>query len=84
MHKIKKITAVFLIFILSAGSYSFVDSYFEVSKNLDIFATLYKEINTYYVDDVEPAKMMRKGIDAMLESLDPYTTFISEAEPIIK
>jgi carboxyl-terminal processing protease len=56
------------------------NDYFEISKNLDIFATLYKEVNTYYVDDVEPAKFMRTGIDAMLESLDPYTNYISEAE----
>lgn len=55
-------------------------SYFEISKNLDIFATLYKELNTYYVDDVEPSKLMRHGIDGMLQSLDPYTNFISEAE----
>ena len=58
----------------------FSNSYFEISKNLDIFATLYKELNSYYVDDVEPSKLIREGIDAMLESLDPYTAFISEAE----
>lgn len=56
------------------------NNYFEISKNLDIFATLYKEVNTYYVDDVEPAKFMRTGIDAMLETLDPYTNYISEAD----
>src|SRR6185436_9499977 len=56
------------------------DNYFEISKNLDIFATLYKEVNTYYVDDIQPAKIMRTGIDAMLASLDPYTNYISEAD----
>src|SRR5438132_6157101 len=56
------------------------DNYFEISKNLDIFATLYKEVNTYYVDDIDPSKFMRTGIDAMLESLDPYTNYISEAD----
>ncbi|MDX2001507.1 MAG: S41 family peptidase [Chitinophagales bacterium] len=55
-------------------------SYFEISKNLDIFATLFKELNTYYVDEVQPSELMRKGIDGMLESLDPYTNYISEAE----
>ncbi|MFI5134918.1 MAG: S41 family peptidase, partial [Chitinophagales bacterium] len=54
--------------------------YFEISKNLDIFATLYKEVNTYYVDDIDPSKFMRTGIDAMLNSLDPYTDYISEAD----
>src|SRR5438552_18966912 len=56
------------------------NDYFEISKNLDIFATLYKEVNTYYVEDIDPAKFMRTGIDAMLESLDPYTNYISEAD----
>lgn len=55
-------------------------NYFEISKNLDIFATLFREVNTYYVDDVDAGKLMRKGIDEMLESLDPYTNYISEAE----
>jgi len=63
-----------------AGSISFVDEYFEISKNLDIFTSIYKEVHTYYVDDVEPGKLMRVGIDAMLESLDPYTSYYSEAE----
>lgn len=53
---------------------------FEVSKNIDIFTTIYKELNTYYVDEVDPNALMRTGIDAMLESLDPYTNYISEAE----
>lgn len=63
-----------------AASVSFVDEYFEISKNLDIFTSIYKEVHTYYVDDVEPGKLMRTGIDAMLESLDPYTSYYSESE----
>jgi len=54
--------------------------YFEIAKNIEIFTNLYKEINTYYVDDLDPAKLMRTGVDAMLESLDPYTNYISESE----
>jgi len=53
---------------------------FEISKNLDIFATLYKELNTNYVDELKPGELMKTGIDAMLESLDPYTVYIPEAE----
>ncbi|MFN3841310.1 MAG: S41 family peptidase [Cyclobacteriaceae bacterium] len=56
------------------------DSYFEIAKNLDIFATLFKEVNAYYVDEVDPKQLIRKGIDGMLESLDPYTDFIPEEE----
>lgn len=53
---------------------------FEISKNMEIYSDIFRELNTYYVDDVEPSTVMRKGIDAMLSSLDPYTNYISEAE----
>ncbi len=54
------------------------DQYFAIAKNLDIFATLFKEVNTYYVDEVNPNKLVKVGIDAMLNSLDPYTNYIPE------
>jgi len=54
--------------------------FFEISKNIEIFTNMYKEINTSYVDDLDPGQLMRTGIDAMLESLDPYTNYISESE----
>ncbi len=72
--------AVLCSFITLLAFNSPGDKYFEIAKNLDIFATLFKEVNTYYVDDVSPNKMMKKGIDAMLESLDPYTNYIPEDE----
>ncbi len=53
---------------------------FEISKNLEIFTNIYKELNTHYVDDIDPAGLMRTGIEAMLETLDPYTNYISEAD----
>src|SRR5688572_7898863 len=56
------------------------ERYFEIAKNLDIFATLFKEVNALYVDDVNPNKLVRTGIDAMLNSLDPYTNYIPEDE----
>jgi carboxyl-terminal processing protease len=56
------------------------DRYFEIAKNLDIFATLFKEVNALYVDEVNPNKLVRTGIDAMLNSLDPYTNYIPEDE----
>jgi carboxyl-terminal processing protease len=55
------------------------DNFFEVSKNLEIFATLYKELNIYYVDETQPGDLMKTGIDAMLQSLDPYTNYITES-----
>lgn len=56
------------------------DNYFEISKNLEIFTTLYRELNIYYVDETNPGELMKTAIDAMLESLDPYTNFIPEAD----
>jgi carboxyl-terminal processing protease len=54
------------------------ERYFEITKNLDIFSTLFKEVNAYYVDEVNPNQLMKTGINAMLSSLDPYTNFIPE------
>lgn len=56
------------------------DKLFEISKNIEIFSNLYKELNTYYVDDIDPAKLMKVGIDAMVETLDPYTNYFSETQ----
>lgn len=53
---------------------------FEVVKNLDIFYALFHELNTIYVVETEPAKLVKTGIDAMLSSLDPYTSYIPEEE----
>ena len=53
---------------------------FEISKNLEILSSLYKELNTNYVDGVNPSELMKTGIDAMLDKLDPYTVFIPESE----
>ena len=80
MLKSKKLRITFVAIVASVASLAFVDSYFEISKNLEIFTTTYKEINSNYVDDVDAAKLMRTGIEAMVESLDPYTNFISESE----
>ena len=57
-------------------TWSFKEDLFLVSKNLDIFAALYKEININYVDESNPTELMKTGIDAMLEGLDPYTEYI--------
>jgi len=78
----KKIAGICLV-IVSLVLLSFTppaERYFEIAKNLDIFASLFKEVNALYVDDINPNKTIRTGIDAMLNSLDPYTNFISEDE----
>lgn len=77
----KKYVIVVSIAIASLASLAFAeDYYFEVSKNLDIFTTLFRDVNVYYVDSVQPGELMKKGIDAMLNTLDPYTVYIPESE----
>ncbi len=78
--KIRWIVVVFLISTASISIYSFSEDYFEISRNLDIFSTMFRELNIYYVDDVKPGELMKKGMDSMLESLDPYTNYIPESE----
>lgn len=73
--------AALLLLVFTVGvAANKTTEYFEISKNLEIFATLYKELNSYYVDDIDPNEFIQEGIDAMLSSLDPYTSFYSEAE----
>ena len=56
------------------------NKYFEIARNLDIFATLFKEVNAYYVDEINPEKLVSTGIHSMLASLDPYTSYIPEEQ----
>lgn len=54
--------------------------FFEISKNLEVFTSLFKELNIYYVDHTQPGDLMKTGIDAMLKSLDPYTNYYPESD----
>ena len=79
-RKFKIIIAAIVISVFSFASFSFIDKDFEYVKNLDIFASMFREVNLYYVDSIDPGKLMKKGIDEMLNSLDPYTNYIPESE----
>lgn len=59
------------------GMATTMDNDFEIAKNLEIFSNVFRELNTYYVDEIDPEKTMRSGMDAMLRSLDPYTVYIA-------
>jgi carboxyl-terminal processing protease len=77
-QKLKKIGIALL---LLGGSYFFVafkTDYFEVAKQIEIFTTLFKEINMYYIDETNPAELTEKAIESMLNELDPYTKFYDE------
>ena len=81
MSRLKRKITFGLLSIFIVSVFAFIrpgDRYFEIAKNLDIFATLFKEVNAYYVDEIDPETLIRTGIEAMLESLDPYTVYISE------
>ncbi|MBC8343372.1 MAG: S41 family peptidase [Bacteroidetes bacterium] len=56
------------------------DNQFEISKNLEIYVDLFKELNTYYVDELNPAELIQLSIKSMLKSLDPYTVFFPESD----
>ncbi len=79
-NKIKKTIAISSIFVIGLFSFKAGEAYFEISKNLDLFASVFREINTYYVDEIDAGKLTKKAIDEMLNQLDPYTNYISEAE----
>lgn len=68
--------AFFSLFFLSFDN----DKDFEITKNLDIFYTLFKELDIYYVDEINPGQLIKTGIDEMLASLDPYTNYIPESK----
>lgn len=78
----KNITLSISLFLtaFTTLTFSFKDDLFLISKNLDIFASVYRELNINYVDEVNTTKIMRNGIDAMLDNLDPYTEFVPESE----
>ncbi|MDD4425647.1 MAG: S41 family peptidase, partial [Mariniphaga sp.] len=71
---------ILVVLIAGLGLYSFNrdQKNFEIAKNLEIYYSLFRELNMFYVDDVNPNKLVKTSIDEMLQSLDPYTNFISE------
>ncbi|MCX6220492.1 MAG: S41 family peptidase [Bacteroidia bacterium] len=79
---LKAALALSIVAIMGLSFWSFKTDQknFEISKNLDIFYTLFRELNLFYVEDIKPEKLIKTGIDDMLESLDPYTTYIPEEE----
>ncbi|MBI33824.1 MAG: peptidase S41 [Flavobacteriales bacterium] len=75
------IFAILTLFLISSfGDEENTSDRFEIGKNLDIFTELYKEVNRTYVDGTQPGDLMKTGIDAMLESLDPYTVYYPESD----
>lgn len=84
IQKIKRPPVLWLLaLLLLGGTLAFQiknDRLFAIAKSIDIFATLIRELDTYYVDQIDPEKLLTVGIQAMLEELDPYTEYIPEEE----
>ena len=76
----RKVLYICLLLCSIGFSFTYSDKYFEIARNLDTFASIYRQLNSNYVDDVNPAGLVREGIDAMLASLDPYTEYIPESD----
>lgn len=70
-------SVIALIFIATTA---YKNDYFEIAKQLDIFSTLFKEVNMNYVDKTNPAELMQSSVTQMLKELDPYTTYASEQD----
>jgi len=68
-----------LVVFVGAGFTTIGNKDLELVKNLDIYYTLFRELNMFYVDETDPEELVTTSINAMLSSLDPYTTYISEA-----
>jgi len=80
LKKTRLILILSLVLVMSFGFVTLKDKEFEIVKNLDIFYSLFNELNRFYVDDTKPDKLIESAIDGMLTSLDPYTSFIPEED----
>ncbi len=80
MLRLQRLFYLFIILFLVSGTSLFSQNLFEVSKNMEIFSDIYKQLDLNYVDDIKPGQLMKTGIDAMLETLDPYTNYIPESD----
>ncbi len=76
----KRIIIPILAIAIALGTWSFKNDFFEIAKQIEIFTTLFKELNMNYVDDTVPAELMDKAIKGMLEGLDPYTVYYNEQD----
>jgi carboxyl-terminal processing protease len=80
MKKYRKFWLPAGVILVACLLFGFSDDMFQIAKNLEVFSALYKEVNINYVDDINSAKMLKDGADAMLDGLDPYTEFVPESE----
>jgi carboxyl-terminal processing protease len=80
----KRIITIFIILLILTGSsfvfLSFTNDDFKLVKSLEIYYSLFRELNLFYVDETDPEKLVESSIEGMLKELDPYTSFIPESD----
>ena len=76
----KKIIIPVLAVIMLFTTTAFKNDFFEIAKQIEIFTTLFKELNMNYVDETNPGDLMDTAIKSMLNDLDPYTRFLNEQD----
>ena len=76
----KKSHLILLTLISTITLTGFVSNYFQITKNLEIFNKIYRELEISYVEDINPGELLHKTIDNMLDDLDPWTIYIPESE----
>ncbi len=79
-HLNKRSLIIGMLAVIFLFTTAYKNDYFEIAKQLDIFTTLFKEVNMNYVDETNPAKLMQKSVKHMLKELDPYTSYMNEQD----
>lgn len=78
MNKLKKFSFITLLIVIFIGTVSFKDNFFEIAKQIEIYTAVFKELNMYYVDDINPSQLTTDAINQSLKNLDPYTRYYDE------
>lgn len=78
MKRFKKSLVLFFLLVAISISFSYKSDFFEIAKQIEIYTTLFKELNLYYIDEINPAEVLDRAISNTLKGLDPYTQFYDE------
>jgi len=78
MKRMKRGIVIASLALMSTFLFAFKSDFFEVAKQMEIYTTLFKELNLYYIDEINPAELTENAINEMLENLDPYTRYYDE------
>ncbi len=80
MKKIKTLSIIGLVAVASVFLLGFKDYYYRINKSFDIFGAAFRELNSHYVEEIDPEEVVERAISGMVEDLDPYTYFLDKAE----